>query len=126
MELKEYGNEVRGCHTTEEVGYDETIMSIPLKCLITVEMGKQTSIGRKILAANIELDAPKHIFIMVFMLLDRKEENSFFKPYYDILPATLRNMPVFWNQEELSYLRGSFLLTQIDERNLAMQVIDLI
>ena len=86
-------------------------------------MGKQTSIGRKILAANIELDAPKHIFIMVFMLLDRKEENSFFKPYYDILPATLRNMPVFWNQEELSYLRGSFLLTQIDERNLAMQVI---
>jgi len=66
-------------------------------------------------------DAPKHIFIMVFMLMDRRDENSFFKPYYDILPPTLRNMPVFWNEEELSYLKGSFLLTQIEERNLAMQ-----
>ena len=30
-------------------------------------------------------------------------------------------MPVFWTEEELDYLRGSFLLTQIDERTLAME-----
>ena len=121
LELKDYGNEVRGCHTTSEIGNDETIISIPLKCLITVEMGKETSIGRAIINANIELDAPKHIFIMIFMLIDRLDPTSFFKPYYDILPATLRNMPVFWSEDELNCLKGSFLLTQIDERNLAME-----
>jgi histone-lysine N-methyltransferase SETD3 len=55
------------------------------------------------------------------MLIDRKNPNSFYKPYYDILPTTLSNMPIFWNQEELSYLQGSFILTQIDERNLAIE-----
>lgn len=54
---------------------------------------------------------------MIFMLLDRKTPNSFFKPYYDILPASLHNMPIFWTPEELSWLEGSYVLLQIEERN---------
>jgi hypothetical protein len=30
-------------------------------------------------------------------------------------------MPIFWTEEELDLLQGSFLLTQIDERNLAIE-----
>lgn len=55
------------------------------------------------------------------MLIDRKDPNSFFKPYYDILPETLSNMPIFWSPEELGYLKGSYLLEQIDERNAAIE-----
>ena len=58
---------------------------------------------------------------MIFMLVDRKQPNSFFKPYYDILPPTLNNMPVFWQPHELKYLEGSYLLEQIDERNVAIE-----
>jgi protein-histidine N-methyltransferase len=57
---------------------------------------------------------------MVFMLLDRKDPSSFFAPYYDILPPTLNNMPIFWNEAELKNLEGSYLLDQIDERNAAI------
>jgi hypothetical protein len=55
---------------------------------------------------------------MIFLLWDRKinGDNSFFKPYYDILPKTLSNIPIFWNDEELLYLKGSYLLTQIKDR----------
>ena len=42
--------------------------------------------------------------------------NSFFRPYYDILPEDLSCMPIFWKREELEYLTGSYLLNQIDER----------
>lgn len=70
--------------------------------------------------SSIELDAPKHIFLMVFMLLDRKDPSSFFAPYYDILPPTLNNMPIFWTEDELKCLEGSYLLDQIDERNAAI------
>ncbi len=121
LELKDYGNEVRGCHTVQCVGDDEIIIEIPLKCLITVEMGQDTDIGRQILSSNIELDAPKHIFLMIFMLLDRRNPHSFFKPYYDILPPTLSNMPIFWSKKELAYLEGSYILTQIEERNVAIE-----
>lgn len=120
LELKDYGDEVRGVHATADVPGESVIMEIPLQCLITVEMGRDTSIGQKILQSNISLDAPKHIFLMLFMLIDRQNPTSFFKPYYDILPSTLHNMPIFWTEEELGYLQGSYLLTQIDERKLAI------
>ncbi len=121
LELRDYGDEVRGCHATCPVEEDEIIIEIPLKCLITVEMGQETDVGQKILSSNIELDAPKHIFLMVFMLLDMKDTSSFFRPYYDILPPTLSNMPIFWEPQELAYLQGSFLLTQIEERKQAIE-----
>ncbi len=121
LELRDYGEEVRGCHTTTKINEDEIIIEIPLKCLITVEMGQDTDIGRAILTSNIELDAPKHIFLMIFMLIDRKNPKSFFKPYYDVLPPTLSNMPIFWTAEELKYLEGSYVLHQIHERNEAIE-----
>lgn len=121
LELRDYGNEVRGSHALKDINEDEIIIQVPLKCLITVEMGKETEIGLAILSSSIELDAPKHIFLMIFMLVDRKNPKSFFKPYYDILPKTLNNMPIFWNTEELAYLTGSYILTQIEERNIAIE-----
>jgi protein-histidine N-methyltransferase len=78
-------------------------------------------VGRAIIEANLDLDAPKHIFLMLYMLLDRHNPRSFFKPYYDILPKTLSNMPIFWNPDELKYLTGSYLLEQIQERNTAIE-----
>eukprot|EP01041_Mallomonas_annulata_P003490 gene3490-6947_t len=121
LQLKNYGEEVRGCIAVEHIEEEEIIIEIPLKCLITVEMGKDTDVGRAILSSNIELDAPKHIFLMLYMLIDRKNSSSFFKPYYDILPPTLKNMPIFWDENELKYLEGSYLLYQIDERKLAIE-----
>lgn len=58
---------------------------------------------------------------MLFMLIDRKSPTSFFKPYYDVLPPTLHNMPIFWTTEELNYLEGSYLLNQIEDRNRSIE-----
>jgi histone-lysine N-methyltransferase SETD3 len=69
----------------------------------------------------LDLDAPKHIYLMVYMLINRREPDSFFKPYYDILPATLNSMPIFWNDEELGWLKGSYLLEQVKDRNEAIK-----
>ena len=46
LELRDYGyDEVRGCHATQDIAEDQTIIYIPLKCLITVEMGKDTDVS---------------------------------------------------------------------------------
>ena len=58
---------------------------------------------------------------MLYMLIDRKNPNSFFRPYYDILPPTLSNMPIFWDENELNYLKGSYILDQIKDRNETIQ-----
>lgn len=36
-------------------------------------------IGKAVLASNLPLDAPKHIFLMLYMLTDRRDPQSFFK-----------------------------------------------
>ena len=84
-------------------------------------MGKGTEVGRAVLEAELELDAPKHVFLMLFLLLDRRDAASFFAPYYNMLPSTLRNMPIFWDAHELEWLQGSYLLTQIEERKRAIK-----
>ncbi|KAL3911295.1 MAG: hypothetical protein SGILL_007336 [Bacillariaceae sp.] len=115
-------SEMRGVHSTTHLPPNTICMSVPRQCLITVEMGQETPIGKAILRSELDLDAPKHIFLMIYLLWDRKVNgvNSFFNPYYQILPRTLSNMPIFWTQEELAGLKGSYLLQQIQDRNEAI------
>lgn len=108
-------SEMRGVFCKSTLAPNTVCMAVPRKCLITVEMGQATSIGQQILNADLDLDAPKHIFLMIFILQDRRNPNSFFKPYYDVLPKKL-SMPIFWSEEDLKYLEGSYLLHQIADR----------
>jgi protein-histidine N-methyltransferase len=115
-------SEMRGVHAKRFIPPNTVCMSIPRRCLITVEMGQATEIGRIVMAADLDLDAPKHIYLMIYLLWDRKvnQSNSFYYPYYEVLPQTLSNMPIFWTAEELAELRGSFLLHQIADRKRAI------
>ena len=115
-------SEMRGIHAKQHVPPNTICMSIPRRCLITVEMGQATSIGQAIYHSDLDLDAPKHIYLMIYILWDRKVhgDNSFFAPYYATLPKTLNNMPIFWSPEELAELQGSYLLHQIADRNQAI------
>ena len=116
--MKKYDEANRGVHASEVIEDDEMIMEIPYACVFNVEMGKATSTGQLVLKANIEhrFDAPKHIYLMLFLLIDGEDENSFFQPYYKILPESLSGMPVFWTEEEYAYLKGSYLLNQTQMR----------
>eukprot|EP01084_Bolivina_argentea_P156148 272117_1 len=116
LEVQKYSEEVRGVCATHDVPAGEVIMSIPLKCLITVEMGQATAVGQAVRATGLILDAPKHVYLMLFLLVDRARGNSFFQPYYDILSPKLSNMPIFWSDEELEWLRGSHVLEQVEDR----------
>jgi len=118
VEEDDGSKEMRGVHATQYIPPQTKCVSIPKSCLITVEMGQSTPIGRQILLSDLELDAPKHIYLMIYLLYDKKVNGnkSFYAPYYNILPTTLRNMPIFWTEEELSLLKGSHILNQINDR----------
>lgn len=80
-------------------------------------MGKALPVGQAVLASGVSFDAPKHIFLMLFILTDMKKPGTFFRPYYDLLPTTLSNMPIFWTEEEIRLLQGSYLVTQVRYRS---------
>lgn len=114
--MKRYSENYRGVHIRTTTGKDQELMSIPQRCLITVEMGEACPIGAKMKMHNLDLSARKHCFVAVFVLWDRRNPASFFQPYYRILPTSYPNMPIFWSEEELSWLEGSYILTQIADR----------
>ena len=76
-------------------------------------MGKALPVGQAVLTSGVSFDAPKHIFLMLFILTDMKRPDTFFRPYYDLLPSTLSNMPIFWRKDEVRLLQGSYLVTQV-------------
>jgi hypothetical protein len=49
----------------------------------------------------------------VLFCIDRLLPDSFFRPYYDMLPPTLSNMPVVWDAAKLQWLCGSHMLVQV-------------
>eukprot|EP00753_Platysulcus_tardus_P017815 PLAT6552.1.p2 GENE.PLAT6552.1~~PLAT6552.1.p2 ORF type:complete len:605 (+),score=328.82 PLAT6552.1:124-1938(+) len=114
--MKKYSELNRGVHAKVRIPGDKTILKIPLPLIITVEMGKESDVGRAMLAARVDLSATKHCYLSIFILMDMQNEDSFYQPYYQILPESYPNMPIFWSPEELEYLTGSYLLQQIRDR----------
>ena len=91
-------------------------MQIPLKCLITDQMARNTPIGRRLQKVSSQLTVPNHCQVIVYMLMTRARGDSFFQPYYDVLPEDFNNFPIFWDHEALGWLEGSVLVQQIKDR----------
>ena len=114
--FKVYAPEVRGVHASRKLPALYRFMEIPFKCLITDELARGTPIGQKLKAIETQLSVPNHCQIIVFMLVTRAQGNSFYQPYYDVLPSNFDNFPIFWTPEELAWLKGSSLVKQIQDR----------
>jgi len=114
--FKETENNMRSVYTRQFIPKDQQIITIPEKLLITNQMGKNTEIGRRLINLGIKFNSPKHAYIIVFMVEEMKKGNSFFQPYFDILPTDLSNFPIFWNKNELDLVSGSSILNQINDR----------
>lgn len=46
----------------------------------------------------------KHVMLLYTLLLDHQNQSSHFRPYYDMLPASLSHLPLYWTHEELREL----------------------
>jgi protein-histidine N-methyltransferase len=114
--FKEMDNNMRSVFTKQFIPRDQQIVTIPRKLLITHQMGRETKMGKRLVNKNVTFNSPKHAYIIVFMVEEMRKGNSFFQPYFDILPDDLSNFPIFWNKKELDMLKGSAILTQIKDR----------
>lgn len=117
--LKKYTDEVRGVHTEETIAANSQLVKIPLKLLIHEGMGQNTKVGGIVHNnPNCRIIVPAHTQVIIYILTTMRDPNHFFRPYYDILPATFNNFPIFWTEEEISHLEGSDLVRQIRDRKL--------
>jgi histone-lysine N-methyltransferase SETD3 len=76
-------------------------------------MAKTTEVSKKIIANKLDLLSPKHSFLSTYLLREKKNPASEWKPYLDILPSDYDCFPIFFPQEDLDWLKGSPFLSII-------------
>ena len=89
----------RGIFTTAPIRPLSVVTHVPLKLLITVELGQALEIGRALRSAEVTFEAPKHVYLALFLLVDRREQQTAvdFGPYHELLAGlTCSNFPIFW------------------------------
>lgn len=109
LKLRYYAPDYRGVHAARDVKKSEVILYVPLSEIITLEMAMESPIGSLMAARNFRqrLVSPKHSFLATYIMEERRKEKSHFDKFIDILPKCFDNFPIFYSQEERTWLEGS-------------------
>jgi len=109
LKMRYYAADYRGVHASRDIKKGETILYVPKQEIITLEMAMESPIGALMHARNFRqrLISPKHSFLATYVMQERRKEVSFFDKYIDILPKAFDNFPIFYTQEERTWLEGS-------------------
>jgi tetratricopeptide (TPR) repeat protein len=113
--LKYYSEDYRGVHSHGSIHKDDIVLEVPLSHIMTSEVAKASDIGQRILNSGVDLNST-HTYLSCYLLQERRNPYSFWTPYIKCLPVHYRNMPIFFTNEELAYLKGSFSLGKIADR----------
>ena len=117
VEIFSHTKNNRGVIAKRFITKNEIIMTIPKECILTVDIAKESDIGKQIsVFMNRKLNSPKHSLLSSFILYEKNKENSQWKFYYDIFPKDFHTYPFFYNESENILLNGSKFLLKVKEK----------
>ena len=118
LKLRYYSENYRGVHASQNIKNGETILHMPLKQIITLEMAFKSPVGKLMYEKGLRqrLISPKHSFLSAYIMQERRKQQQEFTEYLDILPKSCVDFPIFFTEEEKSWLKGSPFLNQIHEK----------
>jgi len=106
----------RGVVTTKKIRDSTNIVKIPKNLLIHDGLGQESYYGNQLLKGDYSQINNIKIALVVIFMLDDMRRDSFFLPYYRILPKQISNFPIFWNKKTRSLLKGSAMIEKIQDR----------
>jgi histone-lysine N-methyltransferase SETD3 len=120
IKIKFHTNENREIFSQKEIGLNESILEISLKCMMTTELGKETEIGKEVVDKNVSLYS-KHNWISFILLENLYKSDSMWRTYIDILPKKFDNIPIFFKKYYLNMLAGCTCLSKITSKITSLQ-----
>ena len=120
LEIKHYNENFRGMVTKSNVYKGKPLISIPQKCIMTTLKAYESESGKELKNSGWDPDS-SHTWLALYLIEEKQNPNSFWKPYIDIIPPVYGDFPQFYSKSELSQLKGSFILDMIKSRNLNLE-----
>ncbi|KAJ8922590.1 hypothetical protein NQ315_007620 [Exocentrus adspersus] len=118
--MVENGAQFKGCSITEFKGYElglrvntdipqsSLVLAVPRKLMMSIETAGKSEL-RHLMEKDQILKNMHNVTLSIFLLLEKFKENSFWKPYIDILPKIYTTV-LYFSTEELEELKGSPVL----------------
>lgn len=104
LEVRSAGG-LRGVYARAPIGRGEIVLRIPLRCIVTADRVERSGIDPQLASEQARFAA--------FLLRERRNNDSWWKPYIAALPRTFPDSPLFFGAEELAWLKGSHSLELI-------------
>ncbi|KAF5291062.1 hypothetical protein FQA39_LY14495 [Lamprigera yunnana] len=105
LKISEFAGYELGLMTERDVKKSTLIISVPRDLMITEDVAKRSELG-KLIKKDPLLSQMSNVALAMYLLLEKFKENSFWKPYIDILPTTYTTV-LYFNLEELQELQVS-------------------
>eukprot|EP00475_Leptophrys_vorax_P044814 TRINITY_DN9108_c0_g1_i1.p1 TRINITY_DN9108_c0_g1~~TRINITY_DN9108_c0_g1_i1.p1 ORF type:complete len:498 (+),score=150.38 TRINITY_DN9108_c0_g1_i1:56-1495(+) len=97
--------EGNGVVALEDIPKGRQFMAIPRKLMITTTSACEAQIGKMLVYDQMCLNTPS-LFLVMHLIYEARNPDSFWKPYINALPKSPR-LPLYFSLEELETLRGS-------------------
>ena len=113
----------RFCRATEEILDKDILVRVPFEALMTLDGARQSQLGIYFTPQlEKKLNSPHHSLLSTFMLTEiDKGSKSKWKYYFDFLPASYNNFPIFYGEKEYAYLKGTQFLDLLQKKKKEMK-----
>ena len=109
LQLRQYDTFQRGIFAKENIKEGETVLYLPLSQMITMEMAAHSPLGKLMHEKGLipKLKQSKTTYLATYLLQERNNKDSPYAEYFDTLPKSFGEFPVFFSEDEKAWLKGS-------------------
>lgn len=119
LTIKPAAGKGRCAFATKRLRSSETILYIPHEYMMTSVVAESSDIGVAIAKSNVHLQSD-HTVLAAFMLQEKRNNFSFWKPYLDTIPENFNQVPLFFDADTLSELKGSSIVEHVLNRRYSL------
>jgi len=121
LSLRFFSDIYRAINSKRLIQADEDVLYVPFCQLMTSEIARASTVGRQIIESGVQLRS-RHSMLAAYVLQEKANPTSYWKPYIDILPEAYDTIPLFFSEPELAELQGSMAIEKIQDRHNSLQV----
>lgn len=123
LKVRYYGPGWRGVHASRDIEKDELVLVLPKNLLIHADLVNESQVIKDI--SNIKdwktTREYENFQFAIWILQEEKKPDTPFKTYFEIMPKTYENFPIFYNDDENKLVERSQLASEVAQIQTAIQ-----
>jgi len=110
----------RAINSKRTIQPDEDVLFVPYSHLMTSEIALVSRVGKQIIESGVQISS-LHTYLASYLLQEKANPKSYWKPYIDILPKSYETIPLFFSEKQLTELKGSMTIDMIQDLHISLR-----